>query len=151
LSVPENHIGLLCVAIEKYYDVSKGQVSAKRRPVLIIGYDNCETDPMRVDYEVLWISKLSNGPINDTYDFEISGEMQNRLKLDYKSYIRSHRISWINRRQLRIETPISNLKDLEPDLFKEIIDSNYKWVLTRNTVINDILESAMQSSATEQE
>jgi hypothetical protein len=151
LSAPENHIGLLCVAIEKYFDVNTGQVSAKRRPVLIIGYDNCETNPMKVDYEVLWISKLSKGPINDTYDFEISGDLQNKIKLDHSSYIRSHRISWINRRQLRIESPISNLKELDPDLLWEIIESNYEWVSSRKKVINDILEGTMQPSASEQE
>jgi hypothetical protein len=151
LFTPEDHIGLVCVAIEKYFDVNTRQVSAKRRPVLIIGYDDCETNPMKVDYEVLWISKMSLGPINNTYDFEISGDLQKKLNLDYPSYIRSHRISWINRRQLRIEAPISNLKGLDPDLFRNIINSNYEWVSSRKKVVNDIIEGTMQPSASKQE
>jgi hypothetical protein len=106
-------------------------MSTKQRPVLIIGYEETYDSPLRIDYEVLPISSLTNIDPDPTYDQPVENEQLTKLGLDRKSYIRTHKISWINVRNMRIESPLSNVKEELPILFNSILLLNQKWVNNR--------------------
>lgn len=112
----------------------------KVRPSLIIG---CEPDchsTIDVDYELMIISKISNFKPHHIYDYVVGNELQEALGLNYKSYIRTHKIYWNNVKHIEVTPPIGNLLDVNPELFNHMVSLNEKWVKQRSEHIRQILK-----------
>src|SRR5690625_907657 len=135
MSDPEENVGNICLSLEKFYNVRTGRLEVKSRPVLIIGYEDNNDTYLNMDYELLPISKIGNFDPHPKYDFELKQDDIKKLGLNYLSYIRSHKTTWNNCKHMRVESPISNMKEIFPNLFDEIIHKNHEWVLNRTNKI----------------
>ncbi|MFC7062841.1 hypothetical protein [Halobacillus seohaensis] len=128
---PENNIGKIAKALEKYFNPTKGEMDVKSRPVLVIGCEDNYTSPHHVDYELLPISKLNNTTPDEDYDYLIDGKKQEKLGLHAPSYIRSNKTTWTHSKQMRLKG-MGNLKETYPESFNAILTANHKWVENRN-------------------
>ncbi|MER2040793.1 MAG: hypothetical protein ABS913_02400 [Desemzia incerta] len=126
---PEENVGKIVTALEKYYNVKAKKMDTKYRPVLIIGFEKEYKDKYHVDYEVLPISSMGITAPDSDYDTFIQ-EFE-RYNLREASYIRTHKTSWINVRQLRLNNYIINLKEKENDDFESLVRLNQRWVNER--------------------
>ncbi|HDR7517148.1 hypothetical protein [Bacillus mobilis] len=137
---PKYNVGKICKVLEKYYDVSQRRMATKARPALIIGYEPNYSSGLNVDYEVVTISKCDKVTPDETYDIEISSTDRLNLGLTNDSYFRSHKTSWCNVRQVRVEEPIGDLKSYSKDIFNQILQTNHSYVTNRT---NENLVSAV--------
>lgn len=126
---PEENVGKICLALEKYYSVKLGKMDTKFRPVLVIGFENEYKDKFHVDYEVLPISSVELSTPDSCYDTFIQ-EFE-KYNLRKASYIRTHKTTWINVMQLKLEKPIFDLKEQETEDFQTIVKLNQQWVNER--------------------
>lgn len=93
---------------------SKGKISMKQRPVLIIGQADGE------DYTALPISKISvRKNINNNYDIPLNIAEYPILNLTCDSFVRTHKI--FTATKITLYRDISNLKESYPDLYSIII------------------------------
>ncbi|WP_227002681.1 hypothetical protein [Salicibibacter kimchii] len=132
MTTPEGNIGLICRSLEKYYDTRAGEMKVKRRPVLIIGCEDDYIRPKNVDYELVYISTLPNKDPHPTYDYPVLDDFHIELGLDRPSYIRTHKHTWNHAKFITYQDPISDLGREHPELFKEILNLNTKWMEKRN-------------------
>lgn len=112
-------IGKACNSRFQYFNVRTGRMEFKLRPVLIIG---AERSILPCDLTVLPISKVSN-PINldSNYDYPLESEEHKSLNLKYyPSYIRTHKVSTINSRDLNFDTLNASIKDDFPENYATI-------------------------------
>lgn len=128
---PVQNIGKICKSLEKYFDVRAGRIKVKSRPVLIIGCEEEFDSPHNIDYELLPISKIQNFEPDSYFDIYLDEQKIQNLGLHNTSYIRSHKTMWNHSRNMRIESPIGDLKDIYPELFEEILIKNHEWVTKR--------------------
>lgn len=130
---PAECVGKIVTSFEKFYDPVSKRIRVKKRPVLIIGFEDNYSNYLDVDFELLPISKIEKSTPHPTYDVLISGDVQKTLKLHQPSYIRSHKITWSHAKNTSIESPMSDLKELYPDMFDHLLSLNQQWVEERNS------------------
>ncbi len=107
-------IGKMYWAIFQYYDISKHRMAFKKRPVLIIG----EAD--QKDYVVLPVSRITQKAYLDMhYDFEMQSKDYPALSLKATSYIRTHKQTVVNVREL--DGCISDFKKDYPDAYISVV------------------------------
>ena len=122
-------IGKICKSLTPFYDMKAHKNNFKVRPVLIIGNSDS------TDYIAIPISRVSKkGHIHPVYDISVTMTQYPNLKLDYDSYIRTHKQTVINRANL--SGVISDLKTEYEDLFLEIL-------VKREEFNNQITETAI--------
>ncbi|PJH91885.1 hypothetical protein [Bacillus sp. SN1] len=131
MSDPINNIGKIFTSLEKYYDTRARKIKVKARPVLVIGFEDDCPNPMSIDYEILPISTLKQRLPHPKHDIHIDSGLKNKLGLNEECYIRTHKTSWSNVKNMRIESPVGNLKNEEYELFKETVMLNREWVVDR--------------------
>ncbi len=123
-------IGYLYTSITKFYDIKTHKMAFKARPVLIIA------GPRNNDYTVLPVSSVSNSKNLDTeYDIKIDPNIYTNLNLAKVSYIRTHKVFVVHEKELL--KPISNLRDLEPDLYLDIMMKYEQW--SKHVVVSAFL------------
>lgn len=109
-----NKTGKIYSLLTPYYDIHANQMAMKKRPALIIGKADNE------DYVVLPLSTITKQNKRDIYfDLEVTPVNYPLLQLSRTSYIRTHKQQTVHNSQ--IYTEIANLKQLYPDLFREIL------------------------------
>lgn len=106
-------------------------MEVKSRPVLVIGFENTYDSPFKIDYEVLPISTMNNVTPDPDFDKMLESEQIFNLGLDRTSYVRTHKTSWSNVKNMKLEEPIGDLKLVYPSLFNEFLSLNQKWVNAR--------------------
>ena len=107
-------IGKVYVSVFPFYDIKNNRMDYKKRPVLIIGKAD------ETDYVVLPISRVTNSMyIHSEYDIAIDLEEVPLMKLIQRSYIRVHKVTIINQRELDKE--IVDFKENYEDRFIDII------------------------------
>ncbi|MEF2966083.1 hypothetical protein V3851_09595 [Paenibacillus sp. M1] len=134
MSDPKTNVGKIFKSLEKYFDPGAGKIKVKSRPVLVIGYEKNATSYFNIDYETLPISSLGNIDPDPEFDILISQETQSKLGLTKTSYIRTHKTSWNNCKNMAIDNEIGDLKGEFPGLFEELLKLNEKWVSERNSI-----------------
>lgn len=88
-------IGKICSFVTPYYDINQKRNLFKSRPVLIIGVADAG------DYNVFPISKVTNkANIDPNYNLPINCLIYPLLGLDYNSYIRLHKQTFVNNTSL---------------------------------------------------
>lgn len=113
-------IGYIYTTTCKYYDNKQHRLAIKSRPVLIIG------GPRNNDYTVLPISSVSiKANIDAKYDIKIDPTSYPHLNLTKTSYIRTHKVFAVHKAELYKE--ICNLKQLEPNLYRLVIEKFKQW------------------------
>jgi hypothetical protein len=132
VAVPEDNIGKIFTSLFKYFNPRTGSNEAKRRPVLVIGCEENYSSPMKIDYEILPISKMGKRRPDPTYDVFLQGEFRKNLGLTIDSYIRSNKTTWHNVKHINTESPVGDLKNKDLQLFLKILELNEQWVHNRN-------------------
>ncbi|MDQ0412741.1 hypothetical protein [Mesobacillus stamsii] len=136
---PYDNVGKVCKSLEKYFDTRTGRIKVKSRPVLIIGFEDTYDNPIKIDYEVLPISSLANINPDPNFDFYLNEDTYNLIGLDRPSYIRSHKTSWTNVKNMRIDEMLGDLKQALPATFNSIIELNREWVNKRTNAHSIII------------
>lgn len=107
-------IGKAYVSVTPFYDSRKKKKDFKKRPVLVVGQADVN------DYIVLPISKISiSANINSYYDVPMEIADYPLMKLQYKSYIRTHKQTVIHGAELVHE--ITDFRNSYPDTYLDVM------------------------------
>lgn len=113
-------IGKIYTSRLPFYDIKQHKMSVKARPVLII------SEERNNDHTVLPVSSVTNRKnLDKDFDVEISPSQYPLLNINHTSYVRTHKQTTVHIASLGKE--ISNLKDVYPDLFLEILSKREQW------------------------
>lgn len=108
-------IGKAYVCTFPFYDMKRGKMSYKNRPILIIGKADSS------DYVVLPISRVTQRHrLDSEYDLEITADKFPRMSLKQTSYIRTHKQQIANNAELSYE--IVDFKEEYPETFSIILE-----------------------------
>ncbi|MBK0347285.1 hypothetical protein JDW15_01380 [Aerococcaceae bacterium zg-ZJ1578] len=108
-----------------YFDIRNNKTSFKARPMLIIGV---EKDQLPCDIIALPISKISIAKnIHDDFDIKLESNQIQALNLNHDpSYIRVHKQLYVPSQDVQ-KTPVSNLKEIFPELYKKIQEKSHMF------------------------
>ena len=122
-------IGKICKTLTRFKNPRTGKTGFKSRPCLVIGVEKKDSNISSVDYTVLPISKISKREnINDHYDHEVEKISYPDLNLtENTSYIRTHKQTVINGRDMITDSFISDVKSEYPDLFSDVMSKFNNW------------------------
>ncbi|RKL68124.1 hypothetical protein CR203_06450 [Salipaludibacillus neizhouensis] len=128
---PRKNVGNIVKALEKFYNTRTGSMDVKARPVLIIGCEDTFHNPLNIDYEILPFSEICSFKPDINYDIHIDSNTIKLYNLTKQCYLRSHKTSWIHSKNIRLESPICNLYEIDYELFQKILELNNQWNYTR--------------------
>lgn len=106
--------GKICVSVIAFYNSKTGKREFKSRPVLVLAKID------HGDYAVLPVSRVTKTEyLHPRYDIPVTCHEFPALHLDYDSYIRTHKQTVINEKDITSE--LSDCRTEYPDLYVDIL------------------------------